>query len=346
MQPAGDDLLVVRDGVDGVADAQVVDPRERAHPADQLGQPGFLVTGHRAAGGRDPRGGEHAVADGLAVPEATVLRQGLEGVADRVAEVQRPPRTGLAFVGHHDTRLDGAALGHDVGQDADVAGEDAFEFRFEPREERGRRDDAVLDDLVQTGTELPSRQRREHLGIAGDECGRMERADEVLARRQVHADLAPDRAVHLREQRRRDLDEADAPKVARRRESDDVADDAAADGDDRTGSIESLRLAGGIEAGDRAEGLGALAVGNQDRTSAWREQAREAAAVEVPDGRGAHDEPLPADVLVREPSGQRAGQAGADQDGVGVAFARDVDADWCHDGTRGAGATARASPAC
>ena len=63
----------------------------------------------------------------------------------------------------------------------------------------------------------------------------MERADQVLAQRVVDADLAADRAVDLRQQRRRHLDDRDAAQIGRRREAGDVADDAAADGDERAG---------------------------------------------------------------------------------------------------------------
>ena len=63
--------------------------------------------------------------------------------------------------------------------------------------------------------------------------GLVERADQVLAERMVDADLAADGAVDLREQRRRHVDERDAAQVGGRGESGHVADDAAADGDDR-----------------------------------------------------------------------------------------------------------------
>ena len=65
----------------------------------------------------------------------------------------------------------------------------------------------------------------------------MKRADEVLAQRVVDADLAADRAVDLRQQRRRHLHDRDAAQVRRGREAGDVADDATADGDQRAGSI-------------------------------------------------------------------------------------------------------------
>ena len=47
----------------------------------------------------------------------------------------------------------------------------------------------------------------------------MECADQVLSQRVVHADLAADRAVHLRQQRRRDMHERDAAQKRGGRES-------------------------------------------------------------------------------------------------------------------------------
>ena len=65
----------------------------------------------------------------------------------------------------------------------------------------------------------------------------MERADQVLAERVVDADLAADRAVHLRQQRRRHVHERDAAQEGGRGEAGDVADDAAADGDEGAAAV-------------------------------------------------------------------------------------------------------------
>ena len=61
----------------------------------------------------------------------------------------------------------------------------------------------------------------------------MERADEILAARRVDAGLAADRGVDHREQRRRHLHDWDAAHVRRGDESGQVANDAAAERDDR-----------------------------------------------------------------------------------------------------------------
>ena len=65
----------------------------------------------------------------------------------------------------------------------------------------------------------------------------VERADEVLAERVVDADLAADRAVDLREQGRRHMRERDATEVGGSGEAGHVADDAAAEGDERRRAI-------------------------------------------------------------------------------------------------------------
>ena len=65
----------------------------------------------------------------------------------------------------------------------------------------------------------------------------MKGADQVLAERVVDADLAADRAVHLRQQRRRHVHERDAAQEGRGGKARGVADDAAADGDDGAAAI-------------------------------------------------------------------------------------------------------------
>ena len=81
-----------------------------------------------------------------------------------------------------------------------------------------------LIDFVEARAELAARQRREQRRIDDDQRRRMKRADQVLALRMVDADLAADRAVDLREQRRRHLDDGDAAQVRRRGEAGDVAE--------------------------------------------------------------------------------------------------------------------------
>ena len=61
----------------------------------------------------------------------------------------------------------------------------------------------------------------------------MKGADQVLAGRVIDAGLSADRRVRHRAGRRRDGVPGDAAEQDRRRESGDVGDDAAADGDER-----------------------------------------------------------------------------------------------------------------
>ena len=74
---------------------------------------------------REPEGACQADGDALAVHEAraVIVREALEGVAERVAEVEQRPLAVLALVAHHDASLAGAGLG-----DRLVAGRAKFAF--------------------------------------------------------------------------------------------------------------------------------------------------------------------------------------------------------------------------
>ena len=122
-----------------------------------------------------------------------------------------------------------------------------------------------LTTLVQAGSELAAGQGLQQLRIDHDNGGLVKGADQVLAERVVDADLAADRAVHLREQRRRHVGEGDAAKEGGGREPGGVADDAAAHGHDRAAAVgpgADQRL---VDARDRLKVLEALTVGQEDR---------------------------------------------------------------------------------
>ena len=132
-----------------------------------------------------------------------------------------------------DRRLDPARFADDVGEQRGVALEERRQIGRQPIEQRPAGDHPVFDDLVEPGAELAARQRGEQVGVDRDGERLMEGADQVLAERMIDADLAADRAVHLRQQRRRHLDDRDAAEERRGRESGDVADHAAANRHDR-----------------------------------------------------------------------------------------------------------------
>ena len=158
-----------------------------------------------------------------------------------------------------------AALGDHRDEHRRVAREQLRELRADLVEERPAGDDAVLDDFVEAGPELPAWQRRQELGIDDDRGRLMIGADQVLARGVVDADLAADRAVDLRQERRGHLDDRHAAKVGRGGEPGDVADDAAADGDDGRRAIGRGANQRIVDASDGRELLVALAIGDEDR---------------------------------------------------------------------------------
>ena len=93
----------------------------------------------------------------------------------------------------------------------------------------------------------------------------VERADEVLARLEVHADFAADGAVHLREQRGRHLHERQAAQVGRRHETRQIAHHAAAERDDEGLAFQPLRGQLVVARLDGLQALGGFARGDGDQ---------------------------------------------------------------------------------
>ncbi len=91
----------------------------------------------------------------------------------------------------------------------------------------------------------------------------MEGADQVLAERGVDAGLAADRAVDLGQQTRRDLHEIDAAQQGRRGKAGQIADDAAAQGDEHRAALDAATEHPFGEPPEMLEVLGFLA-GRQD----------------------------------------------------------------------------------
>ena len=87
----------------------------------------------------------------------------------------------------------------------------------------------------------------------------MEGADQVLALGRVDAGLAADRGIHLRQQRGRHLHEAYAAAHDAGGKAGEVADDAAAQGDDDTAALQAHLQQALAQARERREALGRLA---------------------------------------------------------------------------------------
>ncbi len=110
---------------------------------------------------------------------------------------------------------------------------------FEPGEELRVAEKAVLRDLGIAGAHLAGGKRLQNVSVGDDEARLVEDADQVLALRRIDAGLAADRAVDLGEKRRRDLHKAHATAQDARGKSGEVADHAAAEGDDEIAALES-----------------------------------------------------------------------------------------------------------
>src|SRR6185312_17074240 len=94
----------------------------------------------------------------------------LEGMAERVAEIEERALAALALVGGDDRRLGAAARDHGMAPRRRVAGEQRCAVGLQPGEEGCVADKAVFDDLGVAGGELARRQRRQRVAVGEDEA--------------------------------------------------------------------------------------------------------------------------------------------------------------------------------
>ncbi len=123
--------------------------------------------------------------------------------------------------------------------EATAAGEYVFPIGFEPGEEGGVAKQAVFGDFGVAGAEFALRQRIKQSRIGNNQNRLMESADEILAVAGVDGGLAADRGVHLRQQCGRHLDIIEAAPHHGRGESGEIADDAAAERDDKIAALDA-----------------------------------------------------------------------------------------------------------
>jgi hypothetical protein len=165
--------------------------------------------------------------------EEPVVVEGLEGVGQGVAVVERGPQPGaFVLVGRDDGGLDGRGAGDDVGQDGRVAAEEGGGGPLVGQRggELPVAHEGVLGHLAESGPVLPVGEARQGVDVADDRHRLVEGADEVLALGQVDAGLAADRRVDLGQERRRHLEAGDPAVVGGGREPGGVTDHAAAEG--------------------------------------------------------------------------------------------------------------------
>ncbi len=198
-----------------------------------------IVRRHEAHAGRELERQHHADGDCLAVDQAVrVAGGGLQRVAEGVAEVEQGALALVALVGATTCGL-GAAGDRDGLIALRPAGGDRAPVRLQPGEELRVADEAVFRHLGVAGVEDARGQRVEHAGVGEHQRRLVEGADKVFAARRVDAGLAADGGVDLREQRGRHLHDAHAAPHDRRGEAGEVADDAAAEGDDDVGALDA-----------------------------------------------------------------------------------------------------------
>ncbi len=155
---------------------------------------------------------------------AAVAKPGFDGVAEGVAEVQKRPGAALALVSCHHLRLVSAGAVDDEGQRFAVEIQHRAQVRLYPGEKFEVADEAVLDNLGESGAELPEGKGPKGRRVRENAARLVERADHVLAQAVIHRGLAADRGVHLGEERRRHLNVVDTALIACRGESGHVSD--------------------------------------------------------------------------------------------------------------------------
>ena len=154
-------------------------------------------------------------------------------------------------------------------------------------------DDAVFHHLEEAVAVLTLGERREDFRVDEHRYGLVERAHQVLAAFQVHAGLAADGRVHLRQQSGGDLQHRNAAHEDGRQESRHVVHHAAAEGDDQARPVAAPRHQLFRHPLDAPQPLVLLAAGKQhDLVGALRQAAREAGTVGLPDILGGDDEDL------------------------------------------------------
>ena len=271
--------------------------------------------------------------DGLAVAEAPVVGDRLERVPDGVPEVEDAAQPALALVLGDHVGLDAARLDDGRHQHGRLPRQHGLRLARQQVEEVAAGDHPVLHDLVQSRAKLAPRQGGQRQRVGHHEHRLVERADQVLAERMVDADLAADRAVYLRQQRRRHVHQGDAAQEAGRGKAGGVADDAATDGNHGAAAVGAALDERVVDARHRGQRLVALAVGDEDRLTGDR--GLDACALVTPDDWARHDKALASHAVAVEERRELLAETFADQDGGLLIRGGDVDLrggeDWvCH----------------
>src|ERR1051325_63060 len=183
---------------------------------ERFGEPSFVrhADGHRFAVKQREPGGR------------------LDGVPDRVTEVENRAASGFALVRGDYRGLDLDRALHGPGQRGGVLRGDGGLLALEGGEVVRRGDHTMLDRFGHPGRDLDGGEGAERVEVRDDAARLVECPQEILARRRVHPRLPPDRRVDHGEERRGDLHVGHAAQIGRGDEARDVPHDAAPERND------------------------------------------------------------------------------------------------------------------
>src|SRR6185437_15404823 len=192
-------------------------------------------------------------------------RLGFERVAERMAEIQELALAGLALIDRDDGRLGGAAFEHRIVPQIGIALDELRHSGLQPIEESAVADEAVFHHLGIAGEKLAPRQGCQRVDIGDDAHRLVEGADEILPMRAVDRGLAADRAVDLREESCWHLHIVDAAQQGCGGKARQIANDAAAERDERRSALDAERQDVFDQLGEMREAFGDFARRQDDR---------------------------------------------------------------------------------
>ena len=280
-----------------------------------------VASASRSDGASCPRPTPTSAATSMPYPTASPWRNRLyfvmasSAVAGGVAEVEHASRAAFALVARDHVGLDPAAFGDHRLEDVRITLEELLDRAADAIEQAAARGHAVLDDFVEPGPELPSRKARDQQGIDHHEPRLVKRADQVLAQRMVHAHLAADGAVDLRQQGRRDVHDVDPAQIGRGRKAGDIADDAASEADQGRAAVDLLLDQRVVDPRHRLKVLVAFPVGHHDHGDIGQRRGG-GVAVNPPHGRARHQHPSSSHTGAVEQCAQPGEMPRANLDGI------------------------------
>src|SRR6266446_4889440 len=116
-----------------------------------------------------------------------------------MAEIQDFAEAGLAFIAADNPRFDLYVARDELAERRAITTQDTFQVFFEHCKHRGIGNDGVLDDFGEAAAEFAVREGAQQFWIGQHEARRIERAEEIFSLGEIHAGLAADRTIHLRD---------------------------------------------------------------------------------------------------------------------------------------------------